>query len=79
MTGAIPKTFVVETCKMGQMAACCRYLAVGKNGFCCLKHGEHHAYLDRRVENEDMNARGDNCVGWDRLELSPEQGPQVAQ
>lgn len=60
----IPKSYAVETCKMGQLADCCRYLAADKNGFCCLKGSELKALLDARVAKGEMNARADNCPGW---------------
>lgn len=51
---------------MGQGHACCRYLAVrGGDGFVCAKTDpEMKAYLDQRVADQDMVARGDNCPGF---------------
>ena len=52
-------------CKIGQMAACCRYLTMSPAGWSCEKHSPLSVILDRRVEDGTMNARGDNCPGKD--------------
>lgn len=52
-----------DTCKLGQGAACCRYLTIGANGWSCEKHSTLHFLLDARVESGTINARGDNCEG----------------
>ena len=49
-----------STCKIGQGAACCRYLTIGPRGWSCEKLSPLAAVIDRR---EDMNAKGDNCSG----------------
>lgn len=54
-----------DTCKIGQGAACCRYLTMGGGGWSCEKHGSLAALLDQRVTAETLNARGDNCEGLD--------------
>lgn len=49
-----------KVCKIGQAAACCKYLCVGK-GWCCAKLvPELRAQIDPRT---DMSAKGDNCEG----------------
>jgi len=50
-------------CKTGQGELTCRYLTMGPNGWSCEKFGSLREHLDRRVANEEMNARGDNCEG----------------
>ena len=59
----VDNEWATSTCKVGQGAACCRYLAMGPNGWSCEKHSEMGRYLDQRVAAETMNARGDNCPG----------------
>ena len=60
----IPKQHMKEVCKMGQGHDCCRYIAVGPEGFeCCKDDPSMKAVLDKRVPR--MNAQGDNCEGWD--------------
>jgi hypothetical protein len=54
---------VKSVCKMGQGAACCRYLIMSVGGFECAKLTALKAHLDARVAKEDMRARGDNCPG----------------
>jgi hypothetical protein len=51
-----------DVCKIGQGAACCRYLAVGAEGWRCLKiRPDMKAMIDARADR--MNAKGDNCEG----------------
>ena len=50
-------------CKIGQGAACCRYLTVGAHGFECEKHSRLARILDARVLVGAMVSRGDNCKG----------------
>jgi hypothetical protein len=56
--------YIMNTCKLGQGSKCCRYLIAGPNGFECAKqHIGMKNYLDMRVAADDMNAKGDNCIG----------------
>lgn len=58
---SLSKNYVKEVCKIGQGAACCRYLGAGTNGLECLKLDIDFAPLvDKRT---DMVAKGDNCEG----------------
>jgi hypothetical protein len=62
-------------CKIGQGAACCRYLTMGSSatdgvGWSCEKATKIGRYLDQRVADEMMNARGDNCEGLDSRQSS---------
>lgn len=60
----ITKDKVEADCRMGRGAETCRYLAVGGEGFLCMKHvAETAAYIDSRVAAGTMGARGDNCEG----------------
>jgi hypothetical protein len=60
---------VINVCKIGQGNDCCRYLAMGSGGFECLKmHLIIRLDLDKRVENQTIVARGDNCEGKSKLE-----------
>lgn len=54
--------YVKKVCKIGQEAACCRYLTMSAKGWSCEKlHPEGKAMLDARVNK--MSAKGDNCEG----------------
>lgn len=54
--------FAKQTCKIGQMADCCKYLMMGPDGFECAKTNPTiKAAIDRRT---DMHAKGDNCPGF---------------
>lgn len=56
--------FVRVTCRIGQGAACCRYLAVDPRGFCCLKLDPALGpVIEARQEAGTMHAKGDNCPG----------------
>jgi predicted AAA+ superfamily ATPase len=55
-------------CRIGQGHACCRYLLAGSKGFECGKHSVFKSLLDKRVANEEMVARGDNCEGLISIE-----------
>ena len=55
-----------ETCRIGQGADCCKYLACGPEGMECGKLSPGlKAAIDRR---DDMTAKGDNCPGDDEEE-----------
>lgn len=53
--------YIKNTCKIGQGAACCRYLMVGTKGFECGKLSSLKPVIDARVNK--MNAKSDNCEG----------------
>ena len=61
---------ITNVCKIGQGHDCCRYLTMGGKGFECQKHSSLAKLLDQRVEDEDINARGDNCDGKTIEELN---------
>lgn len=70
---------VSGVCKIGQMAACCRYLVCGAGGFECVKHTELRELLDSRVAAGTMNARGDNCDGQDMSVLNAQIEKETPQ
>ncbi len=55
-------------CLIGQGAKTCRYIAIGSY-LECLKHTSAKGFLDKRVRQESITARGDNCEG---IEEKPE-------
>lgn len=59
----LPMEFIQSTCKIGQEAACCRYLVLDPyKGFQCGKLSPStKAMFDARVKT--MSAQGDNCEG----------------
>ena len=57
------KEKAINICKMGQGHDCCRYLGAGMKGLECLKLTELKHFLDNRVLEGTINARGDNCEG----------------
>ena len=58
--------YVKDICKIGQGAACCRYLALSGGVWSCEKSvPQQKMYLDQRVADGSINARGDNCPGLD--------------
>ena len=52
---------IIDVCKMGQGADCCRYLICSGNGFECAKTTSLKDIIDTRVNQ--MNAKSDNCGG----------------
>jgi hypothetical protein len=61
---------IKNVCKIGQGHDCCRYLAVGTEGFECLKGTELAILLNSRVAKGTMTAQGDNCEGKTIKELN---------
>lgn len=54
---------VRDVCKIGQGAACCRYLTLGAKGFECAKLLGLKATIDARVKAGTSGSLGDNCPG----------------
>lgn len=50
-------------CKIGQGAACCRYLSLDAGGWNCERYGELAQLIDERVRAETIGARSINCDG----------------
>lgn len=62
---------VKTICLIGQGAATCRYLLVGKNGFECAKHKGLKDSIDRTwAQDSTKVAQGDNCDGKPQEELN---------
>lgn len=53
-------SYIKTVCRIGQGAACCRYLTMGPGGWRCEKLTTLRATLDAA---NHMVARGDNCPG----------------
>jgi hypothetical protein len=55
---------VNNTCKIGQGAACCKYLVMGANGFECMKVDPvSKLIIDTNWAKHPHTAQGDNCAG----------------
>jgi hypothetical protein len=53
-----------NVCKVGQGQECCRYLGMANGDWTCFKLDQGmKTFLDRRVAEEALKARGDNCPG----------------
>lgn len=65
MRGCLPAAFTDEhrasVCRIGQGAACCRYLTVGAEGWACEKRTSMRHGIDHRAP--EMISQGDNCDG----------------
>lgn len=61
VAGVIDKERLYNVCKVGQGAACCRYISASKDGICCEKFTGLGRMIDLRVH--EMTAKGDNCEG----------------
>ena len=58
----IPDYKLKTDCKLGE-PDCCRYVALGGDGFRCEKHGSLKVVIDESVKQGTMRAVGDNCDG----------------
>lgn len=57
--------YIKRVCKAGSCSNCCAYLAVSTEGFCCAKEvAALKNVIDSRVAAGTMNAKGDNCQGY---------------
>ena len=57
----LDKDTYIKVCKIGQRAACCKYLVGGVAGLEC---GKPDLSLRRQIDaRTDMSAKGDNCPG----------------
>ena len=61
----IPDNHMAEHCRPGQQADTCRYLNMRQGNWLCAKHTALQVVLDRRVAEDAIIARGDNCPGLD--------------
>lgn len=59
---------VKTVCKIGQRAACCKYLVMGTKGFECMKiNPADKDMIDKNWANTEHVAQGDNCEGKENL------------
>ena len=58
----IPDKMVREVCRPGT-TGCCRYLALGDNGFECQRHGPLREAIDQRADSGGGRATRINCEG----------------
>jgi hypothetical protein len=61
------KEHAKEICKAGQEEKQCAYLGVASNGYECWKESKISRQIDQKVHDGLMSAKGDNCVGFDRM------------
>jgi hypothetical protein len=61
---------IKNVCKIGQGAACCRYLTMGAGGFNCEKYTSLGRLLDLRVDTNSIVSHGNNCEGKTIEELN---------
>lgn len=55
---------LVNTCRVGQGAACCRYIVSGGDGVECAKHEpDLNRQINERIKEGLFIAQGDNCEG----------------
>jgi hypothetical protein len=54
---------VRDVCRPGAKHETCRYLCRSAKGWQCAKLTDLRAHLDRRVAEQSIHARGDNCPG----------------
>jgi hypothetical protein len=60
--------YIKDVCKIGQHAACCKYLVIGTEGFECMKvNPANKNIIDRAWEQDEHVAQGDNCEGKENL------------
>lgn len=57
------REFIVDVCKVGQGAACCKYLLAGTKGLECGKLTEWKKIVDDNWKVTPHVAQGDNCQG----------------
>ena len=57
---------LTTVCRLGEGAACCRYVVASGGGIMCAKHDEIASRLDQYAVSGAMVARGDNCPGYGR-------------
>ena len=69
LTNPLSQDYFMNVCKAGQGHNCCRYVVAGSAGIECAKHSSFRTLLDKRVLEENIVARGDNCEGVKGLEF----------
>lgn len=64
MTPELTEDHILNVCRIGQDAACCRYLTIDPNGWACERQTELAAVIDQRVAAGLFTARSVNCAGF---------------
>jgi hypothetical protein len=64
----IEQDYLMKTCNLGKGESCCAFLASGAKGFECLKGGSLEHTIRERLAAAAMNAKGDNCDGYNLRE-----------
>lgn len=60
----LEKPYLDDVCRIGQGAACCRYLVgTPDKGIQCGKLTSLRRTIDQRVRQDAMTAKGNNCEG----------------
>ncbi len=59
----IPKAHLNSVCKIEQKTKTCRYIALSKIGYVCMKKSPAKEKLDKLAKDEEMIAQSDNCEG----------------
>ena len=59
----IPKAHLDSVCKIEQKDKTCRYIALSKIGYVCMKKSPAKEKLDKMVEEDNIIAKSDNCEG----------------
>lgn len=62
----ISRDWLRDVCKIGKGASCCRYVAVGEQGFRCLKGTRLQSLLDKKAVDKEIVAQSNNCAGLAR-------------
>lgn len=60
----VPKEYWTNICKVGQGAACCKYLVFSKHMECCKDNPYNKKVIDDNWATTPHVAQGDNCKGY---------------
>jgi hypothetical protein len=59
----IPQEKLAQLCLMNNGDKTCRYIMMGEEGYVCVKNSKLQQFIDERVSEDKMIAKGDNCKG----------------
>ena len=59
----ITKEKLANICLMNNDDKTCRYIMMGEDGYVCVKNSKLQQFIDRRVSEDKMIAKGNNCEG----------------
>ena len=63
-----PSDYIMNVCKIGQGAECCKYLLLDPKGFSCAKPDPNwKRIVDENWATNEHVAQGDNCMGQKEL------------